>query len=330
MQSTKQKRKRDPAAGSNEGERLAKQIKETQQCYDDNYFLRLGVCDLDEISYYNCLRIPFEPKQILNEDYILTINRLVNDAIVQVRPYQLTDVIQKNKVLDILTLIDSARTVLYRQVKKEKYDEIILFKNQNQLNLYDDLILELANIGDLFKRQLFILQNDINNFLTEFKSDVQMYDIDDSSLVLKQFVLIRVKILFTNLMRDKTKLLKIKRSTTLNRLQVDWPILLPEEETMTREEIANVIKRDFEQFGEIKFVYVCPINKTRAIIEFATSESVNAALSVNNDNSNRYKAQEFIIANYYSPTLFQTMRNKIENINQQIDILKNNIIFQTD
>lgn len=103
----------------------------------------------------------------------------------------------------------------------------------------------------------------------------------------------------------------------MNRIQIDWKTLSEDEQKMTRQEIAEkIVKPCFEQFGTILHIYVCPLKHNRIIVEYANSESVQKAMTVNDDT--RFTVTEFSVVQYYNVA-------KTEMVNQRIDIISKDI-----
>lgn len=286
----------------------------------------LGYCKLDEISYYECLKIKFKTDQKIDTQFILKIYKNINLIIKQIRSYNTIE--EKhyfNTVQDILLLIECARYTLTNIKLKKKYDNIIEKKNITKSNTFDHLLENLLTIKNQFEQEFNKLQENIINFtLTQININFsQIYNIQ---IISQQFIPKLINEILEQKIKQKTIKI-IKRPTTMNRLQINWPIPLPGEENMTEEEIKEyIIKPNFLKFGEIKFIYVCPVDKTCTIIEYVNSESVQKAINeINNDRTNRFTVREYSVAHYFNRTLFNTIETKILYLQEDISRLKNNL-----
>lgn len=312
--------------GKSEEDLLPENSKKKKQCHFENP-LHLGFCNLNEISYYDCLKLKFDPDKRFSIDFIKSVNIAVNKTLVEVRPLKLNENLFQNKVSDIIALIENARFVLTNSNRKTKYDIIIKEKLNDKLNVIDDFIPQTIETGNLLQSKIKEFRNFIIRFPTKFSDAFDESKINDPDIILMRNIDVRVKILFLETLNKNSKKRQIKqRSSTMNRIQIDWP-LFDTEVNMSREDIAeNVIKREFEKFGEIKSVFICPMEKNRAIVEYFNVDSVRKALSENESKNTRYTVKEFLVSSYYSPTLMLTMENKINDLSKKIENVNSSLL----
>ncbi|ANF29737.1 djbp [Catopsilia pomona nucleopolyhedrovirus] len=305
---------------------VPKEKNRDELCYDDDNAESLGYCRLDEISYYQSLKLKFNPNQTTTKNFILKVNSAANAIVEQVRQYNsVDDKHYFNTVRDVLVLIENARVTLTDANKKARYDNVLKIKNATELHSCNRIVESLFYISGQLGAEIKQLQLSIGNFLA-VRTDIDFSEMYNPRIVSHQFIPRLAESMYEQMIAENTKKI-VKRPTTMNRLQIDWPLPLPEEESMTREQIAEqIIRPNFSKYGEIKFIYVCPMNKTRAIVEYATFESVqNAMDAIKNDGSIRFSVKEFLISHYYNNSLFETINEKINNIQQNLNELKNNM-----
>nr|WRK23849.1 hypothetical protein [Bombyx mori nucleopolyhedrovirus] len=306
------KRVREMSVVSDE---TAKRIRQNEHYHAKNESF-LGFCNLEEIDYYQCLKMQYVLDQKFDNDFILTVYRMANVVAKQVRPYNSIDEKHHyNTVRNVLILIKNARLVLSNSVKKQYYDDVLNLKKNTDLESYDPLITVFLQIGESINEEIQKLRKALVNFFTN-KPDKS--DINNPDVVSYQFIFDRVQKLYNREIKQKTKTIIVKRPTTMNRIQIDWKPHSEDEQKMTKQEIAeNIVKPCFEQFGTILHIYVCPLNHNRIIVEYANSESVQKAMTVNDDDA-RFTVTEFSVVQYYNVA-------KTEMVNQRIDIISKNI-----
>ncbi|AGA16202.1 hypothetical protein [Thysanoplusia orichalcea nucleopolyhedrovirus] len=309
------KRQRETTIVSSE---TIKRLRQNEQCHDKNESF-LGFCDLQEIDYYQCLKIKYSPNQKFSINFVLTVYRMANVVAKQVRPYNSLDENHHfNTVRNVLILIKNARDVLSNKTKKKLYDDVLILKKEIDLESYDPLIEVILQIGEIIIRQIQKLRTSMADFFTN-KPD--MANINNPSIISNQFIFARLQNLYNSAIQQKTKTILVKRPTTMNRIQIDWKTLSENEQKMTRQEIAEkIVKPCFEQFGTILHIYVCPLKHNRIIIEYANSESVQKAMAVNKDT--RFTATEFSIVQYYDMAKTELVNQRIETANKNIKELR--------
>lgn len=119
------KRVREMSVVSDE---TAKRIRQNEHYHAKNESF-LGFCNLEEIDYYQCLKMQYVPDQKFDNDFILTVYRMANVVTKQVRPYNSIDEKHHyNTVRNVLILIKNARLVLSNSVKKQYYDDVLNLK----------------------------------------------------------------------------------------------------------------------------------------------------------------------------------------------------------
>ena len=266
----------------------------------------LRLSNLNIISYYDIINMKFDKNQIVDEKFILKVFRNVNQSIIPVKKNN-KPIMGENLLSEILYVVERARIVLTNQTKKKKYDEILNYKNKIGVKFCDTAVKELADIRAQIE----------NVGQTLYKS------IGDDSVVSKPSAVHRIRMAVKKILEEESKKpVKVKRPLSANRIQINTT-LKPEEMNMTRDEIEQVYRIDFQNYGQINLIYVCPALKERAIIEFCTLEAITEALK---RPPLRYTVKEFTIANFYSPVLFNTIDDKINYLNNKIEELKNYLI----
>ncbi|ABL75988.1 Mv-ORF36 peptide [Maruca vitrata nucleopolyhedrovirus] len=296
-----------------------KRTRQTQQCSARNESF-LGFCNLEEIDYYQCLKMQYVPDRKFDVNFILTVYRMANVVTKQVRPYNSVDEKHHyNTVRNVLILIKNARLVLTDSVKKQYYDDVLKLKKSSDLESYNPLTTVFLQVAESFNTLIQKLRKIFVDFYTN-KPDKS--DINNPNIVSYQFIFIRVQKLYNRAIKQKTKTITVKRPTTMNRIQIDWKSLSEEEQKMTRQEITEkIVKPCFEQFGTILHVYVCPLKHNRIIVEYANSESVQNAMVVN--EGTRFTITEFSVVRYYNMVKTEMANRRIDIINKDISILRN-------
>jgi RNA recognition motif. (a.k.a. RRM, RBD, or RNP domain) len=304
------------------------EVKRRKKCHFKNA-LHLGFCKLDEINYYECLKLEFG--DTFSKDFIIKVNEATNNIILEVRNKNLKEVLHNNKVSNIVKLIESSRSTLTDNNTKQKYDTIIKakLKTSDILNEMDKKILQVNKMADAFHSSI----TDLKELIAKFNSpSPSMYYysenlIDGSNIILKGNIFVRNKILLTEeIKRNSIITQRTKRLSTMNRVQIDFK-LSDDEKPMSREYIENkVIKPAFEKFGAIKSILICPLKKDRAIVEYVTSDSVQRAIDITKqDLQNRFTVKEFLTSDYFSPTLITTMEIKVNKLANELKQLQNSL-----
>ncbi|UZE89773.1 bJDP [Parapoynx stagnalis nucleopolyhedrovirus] len=317
-----QKNDDEESAKLNRSEREAKKRK---KCHFKTT-LHLGFCKLNEISYYECLKLNFNNK--FSKEFTNKINEAANNIILEVRNKTLKDTLHNNKVSDIVAVIESARSTLTNANVKIKYDTIVDIKGKQNLNIMDENILQVNKLADPLRIAIKELSDFVRNFPTVFITNYDENLIDNPDIILKRNILVRNKILLTEeLKRNAVNRQVRQRSSTMNRVQVDFT-MFASEVNMSKEQIENqIIKPEFEKFGIIKSILICPMDKNRAIVEYVNSESVRRAIKESAENKDsRFNVKEFLTSDYFSPTLIRTMENKLNDLSNKLEQLRNSLL----
>jgi curved DNA-binding protein CbpA len=289
----------------------------------------LGFCNLYEISYYDCLKLTFKPEKPespISEVFVKLVNIAVNRIILEVRHFDLNEELRYNKVTDIVALIEESRLILTNPKKKRIYDQFLKFKLTHELAIIDSHFDGFTQLVAVFKSRKDEIQKLLQTFFTTIPSAFDLSQIDDPEIILLRNITERSKQLLKGNIKRNAKKREIKhRSTILNRIQIDWKLFASEVD-LSREEIANVIKTDFEKYGEIKFIFICPVEKNKVVVEYTSSDSVQKAIKGNASQQNRYTVTEFLVTRYYSTTLLKTMNNKVKELSKKLQNINKSLL----
>ncbi|AFY62900.1 hypothetical protein [Philosamia cynthia ricini nucleopolyhedrovirus virus] len=126
---------------------LGTQLKQNRLCDANTTSDILGFCQLEEIDYYEALKLSFNDQTTSDTDFALDVFRKANVVAKQVRKYRkLTDMHYDNSVRDVLMLIDRARAVLADPARRRRYDAVVAHKNANVQIIFDRLLSRLEQV----------------------------------------------------------------------------------------------------------------------------------------------------------------------------------------
>ncbi|AVA31183.1 djbp [Oxyplax ochracea nucleopolyhedrovirus] len=270
---------------------------------DENF---LGKCNLKQIDYYESLNLDFKNCKNFTNNFVLKINKKVNEVVKQIRKYSNVNEIHiNNPVYEVLTLIKNARYTLSNELTKNKYDKILEKKYEFKKKMFASYQMD----------DIFIIQDKLQNTLVFVTDKLNTFVVQNFFPNIHNFL--------EEYIEQESKTFIVTRPTSMNRIQVEWT-LFENEKTMTRSEIGDMIKSYFSKFGNIVLVYVCPLIKNKVIIEYDTLEAVKEALKINNDPLVRYKVKEFLLIKYYNSNLLKNIEEKINTLNKNITSLLDN------
>ncbi|QBC76078.1 DNA-J domain protein [Neophasia sp. alphabaculovirus] len=282
-------------------------LKQNKTCNlsDDEF---LGYCRLEEIDYYDALKLNSESETPFDEKFVLLVIRMANVVTKQIRKYRnLTDTHHNNLVHNVLIMIEHARNVLTHQNKKTRYDEIVAAKNTNVLKICDTYMRRLEQTDQE-------LTEAKNNFVIQLKTyNLPLAKAGLSSAVSEQ-------------LQKWLQLQPIvaKRPTTMNRILVKW-VLFPNQLDYNKHQIEQELRNYFKKFGTIVNVYVCDIETSSAIIEFATMEAQRKAIKESQSPDIHYIVTEYMLTEFYNSQLRAKLRDKINSIESQLNDLQLNL-----
>nr|UIX56226.1 Baculovirus J domain protein [Hyphantria cunea nucleopolyhedrovirus]UIX56371.1 Baculovirus J domain protein [Hyphantria cunea nucleopolyhedrovirus] len=281
-----------------EDEDITKRVKPNKLCTPklSNF---LGYCSLEEISYYETLKLDFETANTMSDTtkFALLVARKANVVTNQVRKYpSVTDMHYYNVVSEVLILIQHARSVLMDENKKRRYDYITSQKNTNVLKIYDTFI-------DNFQQ----IKNDLANAIKEFETDVSALS---SSAIFATFT----EALENWLAAQPVLTL---RPTSMNRVLITWVPFL-EEQNFDKAQTKQLIINNFSGYGEIVDVYVCDIDTNTAIVEYKTQEAQRKAIKENKSHQKRFTVTEYLLKNFYNSQLQAKLRDQIINMENRL------------
>jgi hypothetical protein len=282
-------------------------FKQNKTCNlsDDEF---LGFCRLDEINYYEALKLNFDPKTPFNENFVLLVIRMANVVTKQIRKYRnLTDIHHQNLVHNVLIMIEHARTVLTHKNKKDIYDKILTSKITNVIKICDTYMKRLQQV---------------NKELTEAKvnliNQIKTFESPSSKMALVSTVKEQLQKWL------QSKPVVKKRSTTMNRILVKWA-LFPNQLNYNKHHIEQELREYFEQFGTIVNVYVCDIETSSAIIEYTTINAQQKAIKESKSRDVHYNVTEYILTDFYNSQLRAKLRDKFNSMNSQLDNLESDL-----
>ncbi|AJD09259.1 hypothetical protein [Condylorrhiza vestigialis mutiple nucleopolyhedrovirus] len=282
-------------------------FKQNKTCNlsDDEF---LGYCRLKEIDYYDALKLNLESEAPFDEQFVLLVIRMANVVTKQIRKYRyLTDTHHNNLVHDVLITIEHARNVLTHQNKKSRYDEIVAAKNTNVLKICDTYMKRLKQINkELTEAKI--------NFVNQLKAfNLPLAKAGLSSAVSEQL--------------QKWLQLQpvvVKRPTTMNRILVKWT-LFPNQLNYNKHQIEQELRDYFKKFGTIVDVYVCDIETSSAIIEYATLEAQIKAIKESQSPDVHYIVTEYMLTEFYNSQLRAKLRDKVISIESRLHELQLNL-----
>ncbi|AUR45122.1 baculovirus j domain protein [Spilosoma obliqua nucleopolyhedrosis virus] len=262
----------------------------------------LGYCSLEEINYYETLKLDFETKSTMldNTKFALLVARMANVVTNQVRKYpSVTDMHFNNAVRDVLILIQHARSVLMDENKKRRYNNIAFHKN------------EMLQNCDAF----------INNFIqlkTNLTNAIEVFEIDLSAL--SNSLNIAVSATLTEGLENwlAAQPVLTLRPTSMNRILITWVSLL-DEQNFNKTQTKQLIIDNFIGYGEIVDVYVCDIDTNTAIVEYKTQQGQRKAIEDNKSHQKRFTVTEYILKNFYNSQLHAKLRDQIINIESRLN-----------
>ncbi|ALR71644.1 hypothetical protein AGNV_110 [Anticarsia gemmatalis multiple nucleopolyhedrovirus] len=282
-------------------------LKQNKTCnLSDEEFL--GYCRLEEIDYYETLKLNFESAPSFDENFVLLVIRMANVVTKQIRKYRnLTDTHHNNLVHNVLIIIEHARNVLTHQNKKERYDKIVAAKNTNVLKLCETYMKRLKQTDKE-------LSEAKNNFVNQLKAfNLPLAKTKLSSAVSEQ-------------LQKWLQLQPVvaKRPTTMNRILVKWN-LFPNQLNYNKHEIEQELRNYFKNYGSIVNVYVCDIETSSAIIEYATMKAQRRAIKENESSKIHYTVTEYMLTEFYNSQLRAKLRDKLNSIELQLNDLQLNL-----
>ena len=282
-------------------------LKQNKTCNlsDDEF---LGYCRLEEIDYYEALKLNFEPESPLDEKFVLLVIRMANVVTKQIRKYRyLIDIHHNNLVHNVLIIIEHARNVLTHQNKKSRYDKIVAAKNTNVLKICDTYMRRLEQTDkELTEAKI--------NFVNQLKTlNLPLAKAGLSSAVSEQ-------------LQKWLQLQPVvsKRPTTMNRILVKWT-LFPNQLNYNKHQIEQELRDYFKKFGTIVNVYVCDIETSSAIIEYATLEAQIKAIKESQSTEVHYSVTEYMLTEFYNSQLRAKLRDKVMSIESRLHELQHNL-----
>ncbi|AAK85610.1 hypothetical protein [Epiphyas postvittana nucleopolyhedrovirus] len=265
----------------------------------------LGFCNLDEIDYYEALKLEFNPNQVVDEQFVLDVIRLTNVVTKQVRKYRnLNEQHHNNYVYNVLIMINHARSVLTDQSKKERYDKIVVEKNTNVMKLCDNYIMQLKQVGQ-----------ELTEAKQKFVQELKSFNLPQFRKMLNESLDERLQKWLSS------QMVTIERPTTMNRVLVKW-VLFEEEVNYNKQQVEQMLRNYFEQFGNIVNVYVCDLETGRAIVEFATLIAQRKAIEQSRLPNVRFTVTEYMLTEFYNSQMRAKLRDKMNSIGSQLNDLQ--------
>lgn len=292
------RRKRDAANAELTGE-IAKRVKHSKICsLQNNDFL--GFCALREIDYYEALKLDFEHRHDAAQDdteFALLVARKANVVTNQVRRYpSVTDTHHHNAVHDVLILIRRARAVLMDAAKRRRYDDVVHQKNENVLKIYDTYVNQFGQINADLEAALARFQGNLSAVSSEF-SGVALANALENWLAAQPVA--------------------VSRPTSMNRVLVTWTPF-EAEQGFTKEQVRQVVFDAFKVYGEIVNVYVCDIDNSTAIVEYALQRSQREAIERSQSRQVRFTVTEYLFKKYFNAQLRARFRDEMGKIDGQL------------
>ncbi|AWD33619.1 hypothetical prorein [Antheraea proylei nucleopolyhedrovirus] len=282
---------------------LGTQLKQNRLCDANTTSDILGHYQLEEIDYYEALKLSFNYDQTTsNADFALDVFRKANVVAKQVRKYRkLTDMHYNNSVRDVLMLIDRARAVLADPARRRRYNAIVAHKNTNVQIIFDRLMLRLEQV----KKELEAATQDYAALAAAAAAKPPLAAAAAQRLA---------RWLTAQPVQPP------KRSSTLNRVLVRWTPFA-QEETRGKSDIERMVREQFAQFGTIVRVYVCDSRTDSAIVEYSTAEEQRRAINESAAPSVRFTVTEYMLTEFYNSQLKSNLQARIVNVSDKIDEL---------
>nr|QBI90258.1 bjdp [Trichoplusia ni single nucleopolyhedrovirus] len=255
--------------------------------------------DLDTSSYYDILSLKtdvsdFQIKQRVNEliDFYSTAN--VDDISFRDDDNKVEAI---NSRTQILLKISQASMVLTNVRAKLVYDEFIQIKYKIRLWQLNDL---RPLIDEIFKHieSIFTVSKDFQEF-------------DSIEPALRNFV--------TNELAQRRNRGKRLRSTTTNRLRIQWSVNLNDETNAGVDE--RYLQEYFGKYGEIVGIVMCSSRPGCAVIEFDTLRSVTEVIS-EESQLKRFIVQDLSEAELISSDSVSRLQTKLD----ELDGLSNDLL----
>ncbi|ADB84383.1 baculovirus J domain protein [Apocheima cinerarium nucleopolyhedrovirus] len=231
-------------------------------------------------------------KNLTAREFIHALNKSYNQILKNYNETSRPDDLSSsfNSYLDIVETAKSGYEILKDYQKRKNYNQSLSLNKRSQI----------LSLNDRFEKNYHTLVAKLNSARNKFNS------LDKNELHTK------VKEYFDSLIEKNIPL----RNSAYNRVLVRWQVAIDNynNENVTLDTLRNY----FERYGRIKGIIFCVNKKGCALIEFATSDAAEAAIS---DNTN-FNNSMYVTQDAHKWTIDLDTKNKLKNIYNQIESIQ--------